>query len=428
MWLTGLLLCSCQPAGSGPPDLVVVLVGGLRADMTAQEHAATDFYQSLGAPPAVRFQQAYAPTPSPLLSLVSALSGRYPTQIPFCGVRQDPAVMDVLPWCTALPKENATAASILRLYGYTTALMTDGILGASLLDREFDVTHHQGQAHANDPTGWGALHANIEQWWRQNEARPRLLVVAVGDLLLEHKRDNPLLGMTDRHDINAQYAQLASTAGEALRPVLASLSGPRPRWGFVAGTSGINLTASTGFNRSNPVPPFSNGVLLERTLHVPLMMLGGESHVDHSLVELADVAPTLLSLAGAALPAGIPSQDLRSPQRDPWAYGQFGDMRSLRVGDQLLTFRGYIHGSATLDPLVSERLQHALSNANQHQLHDIVSDPYQRINRSHAAPETLSTLHRKLVDIERTYAAPPETIQSPEALKALRADPDLGYW
>lgn len=427
-WMTGLLLCACQPTRDIPPDLVLVLIGGLRADLTAEEHAAADFYEPLSDLPAVRFHNAYAPTPSPLLSLVSTLSGRYPTQIPFCGVRRDPAVMDELPWCAALPEREATAPSILKLYGYSTALLTDGILGAELLSGEFDLAHHQGQPHANDPTDWTALAATAQRWWLDNDTQPRLLVIAVGDLLLEHKTDSALQGLTSPQETHGHYARLAKQSGASLRALLAGLSGTRPRWGFIAGANGISLSETTGFNHANPVPPFSNGVLLERTLHVPLMMIGDESRVESALVGLTDVAPTLLSLAGAALPAGIPGQDLRTPRRDPWAYSQFGDMRSLRVGDHLLTFRGYIHGSAALDPAVAQALQHALGNSNQHRLHDVVRDPYQRIDLSLTAPERLSTLHKKLVLIETTHAAPPEAIQSPEALEVLRARPELGYW
>ena len=75
-WMTVLLLCACRPDRGGPPDLVLVLVGGLRADLTAEEHAAADFYQSLDSLPIVRFHNAYAPTPNPLLSLVATISAQ----------------------------------------------------------------------------------------------------------------------------------------------------------------------------------------------------------------------------------------------------------------------------------------------------------------------------------------------------------------
>ena len=39
---------------------------------------------------------------------------------------------------------------------------------------------------------------------------------------------------------------------------------------------------------------------------------------------------------------------------------------------------GSSYGSAALDPAVAQALQHALGNSNQHRLHDVVRDPYQR--------------------------------------------------
>ena len=95
-------------------------------------------------------------------------------------------------------------------------------------------------------------------------------------------------------------------------------------------------------------------ILVDRTLHVPLALVGPAdappARVEEQVVELVDLMPTFLAKAGAVPPASIPGQDLLSASfsADPaaTAYAEFGDMLAVRQGSRMWSVRAFFFGAA----------------------------------------------------------------------------------
>ncbi len=101
----------------------------------------------------------------------------------------------------------------------------------------------------------------------------------------------------------------------------------------------MNLLESTGFVEE-PVYPFDNGMVLDRTVRVPLAAFRsgaeGAATVADGLAELRALFPTLVRLSGARPPAAMSEADLlrtgTPPSGDEQIYTEFGDMLGLRRG------------------------------------------------------------------------------------------------
>ncbi|MDP6934664.1 MAG: hypothetical protein QGG40_17210, partial [Myxococcota bacterium] len=366
-WLLLPVLWSCsgepQTATDGqdapprsPPDLILVLTPGLRADVTTPG-AEQALFEGLGALPWRRFTRAYAQSCSPHTSMGSLLTGLYPSAIPLCGSYAGDSLVpnsEESPWCSELPERRYTLPEVVELYGYTTAAWVP----------DPDVEGH---------TPWAALGEQVGAWWQEHEASPRLLVLSVLDLQL--LQFDPAIGFTahDRqHDrkkvaldteaIRERYETLARATGVALGELLDELpQGPgRDRVVALTSTNGMNLAEESGV-RSDHLLAVTHSIIVDRTIHVPLALAGPgiEAGSDERLVELVDLLPTLSSLAGAVPPTGLPGSDLlltEPLEPTPIAYAEFGDMLALREGNHLLTFRYFLHNATSLDPRITEGL------------------------------------------------------------------------
>ncbi|MFT4978524.1 MAG: hypothetical protein ACI8S6_004434, partial [Myxococcota bacterium] len=353
-------LCACgdaaEPASEQQPDLIMLIASGLRAD-TSGPGAEAALYGALGERPSIRFTAAYAQSCVPYTSLGSLLSGRYPSAIPLCGTTDpnslSPQARAEQPWCSKLPPQTWTLPEVLSVYGYRT--------GAYVSD-----------ADAHSTTDWSGLTASVGDWWRADASAPRLLVVQVLDLHM--LQFDPRIGYDeqqpglDRRElalppeaIEDFYVARSAEVGEGFRAVLSALpaSGERPREVWLTSTSGLSLRETTGV-KSDHLRAVTNAVIVDRTIHVPLARLGG-SHAtreDDRVVELIDLLPTLAALAAAEPPAGAQGHDLLStvPDPAPFAYAEFGDMLALREGDDLLSYRFFLHNASSLDPRLTEGL------------------------------------------------------------------------
>ena len=102
-----------------PPDLILVLTPGLRADVTTPG-AEQALFEGLSALPWRRFTQAYAQSCSPHTSMGSLLTGLYPSAIPLCGSYAGDSLVpnsEESPWCSELPERRYTLPEVVELEG-----------------------------------------------------------------------------------------------------------------------------------------------------------------------------------------------------------------------------------------------------------------------------------------------------------------------
>jgi arylsulfatase A-like enzyme len=149
------------------------------------------------------------------------------------------------------------------------------------------------------------------------------------------------------------------------------------------------------------------------------------------LVELVDLFPTLMSMAGAVVPVGLAGSDLRqvSP-KEAVAYAEFGDMLFLRQGRRALTFRCTLHNTTSLDPGITSRLldDQAALGPEFYALHDVVADPMQAHDLRGQQPAVFNAMRKRLIALRTGVAAIPQGEVSPERLWQLRMAPSDGYW
>ena len=455
--LLGLLACgSPDPTPDGPPDLIVLLAPGLRADSTGEKGAESALLDALGESPTHRFRAAYAQTPSPQVSIGSLLTGLYPSAIPLCG-RYVPREYDLRDrgaqeeaWCVRLPAEHPTWPAVLSLYDYRTALIRGSAFGTDHVDPAFDQVYTAEREPPDWQTPWGDVARRAGEFWKADESRPRLLVILASDLELPPlqrffeeaglKSDTPGDKGAIAHPevLRKRYAETAGGVGAGLKQVLAVLpAGSRARHVVLTSTHGVSLgerAAPVAQERSlayDHLKMPTTQILLDRTIHVPLVWWGPNlGTVDENApVELLDLLPTLAALAGATPPARVQGSNLFSASTsEPIAYSEFGDMLALRSGEHLLTFRCFLHNGTSLDPELTLRFEKAALDGEFFSLHRVTDDPLQQQNLQTKDPQKTRAMRDALLAHRKGPGAPPPESLTPEALKALRLTPALGYW
>ena len=249
---------------------------------------------------------------------------------------------------------------------------------------------------------------------------------------IESDREHPDPATRDAQQARAVaiYEEIGTEVGREVAALFDTLdSDRRPMFSVIGGLTGTNLVEATPFP-GQPVPPLTSGLLLDRTLRVPLMISGTDIEEDrrHEVIELVDLLPTLLDRIEARRPARTVGENLLSTDPDPIAYAQFGDMRSIRMGPYLLTWRAFVHGASTLDPRVTHNIPNALQSPHRLFLHRIDEDPMQEIELKESELDVLRALLIELYRRELLYATPPEELMSPENVRALQTSASDGYW
>jgi len=186
-WLLGLVLAlgsSCHRPEPLPPDLLVFLVPGLRADTAESPSAEAAFLAPFEPEPLRRFTAAYAQSASPWVSLGSMMVGRYPSAIPLCG-RVGKLALAEQPWCSTLPETRPSLPEILRLYGYHSALIQSGPGDSAELGDRFGEV--QVLPAIDGRSNWAALGLRLEALWERPE--PVFAVVVLGDLAVQDRPD-----------------------------------------------------------------------------------------------------------------------------------------------------------------------------------------------------------------------------------------------
>ena len=419
-----------EPAA--PADLVLVLDNGLRADPPGQPGAQAAFAEGLHRAADVRFDAAVAQSVSTYVSVGSVLTGRYPTAIPLCawGLGATEA-----PWCTRFPDGAPSIPEILAIYGYDTALVVvpPRLKEHDQLAGEFD---HVIVAGANDVADGVARSL---EWWAGHVGHPRLLVVtadAVAPLaaLVPPGAPGRAMEAAVRTQVLAAYEKVGREHGEAFARLLDAVlaPGPRPTHAVVGSAHGVNLGETTG-TPSLPLSPVQHDILLERTLRVPLYAFSSSpspTRVVGDVVELVDILPTFVRLAGVMPPAALAGRDLLTAPPDPdrLGYAEFGDMIAVRSRTHLLLARLWMHGGTTLDPEISRRLIEAPEGRTSFALHDVADDPMQEHELLADQKALGHALYDRMVEIRQGPGAPPDRGFTDEQVAALRGSGTQSYF
>ena len=421
---------AAPPEPAGPPDIVLLVVSGLRADSPDQPGAETAFYEGFGSSPGLRFSSAYAQSCVPFTSMGSLLGGRYPSAMAMCATHDVNAFVMTheRPWCARIPEAVWTLPEVLGVYGYQTAAYVAAISPTLSTD-------------------WADIQRHAAGWWADHADTPRLYLIQTLDLhmlqfdaLAGYSEQNGALdrrtGQGSAEELRAEYVRRAQDTGTQLRGLLDTAlvpSAERPLEVWVTSTNGLSLREETGL-ASDHLRAVTNTVIVDRTIHVPLARLlpaAPRPREDDTVVELLDLMPTLVVRAGGQIPAGAQGRDLLSdtPDPAPRAYAEFGDMLALREGDDLLTFRFFLHNASALDPRLTEGLRtFDLSNSKFYALHDVVADPLQARERLSQERARAEAMRQVLLEIRTGPGAPAPEELTAERLEALRLSPANGYW
>ena len=437
------------PAPEGPPDIMLLLVAGLRADPHDAPGVATRFLDAIEGSPAWSSQNTYAQSPSTKLSMASLLTGHYPSAIPLCGAATR-ELKGPQPWCTQLPTDRRSLPDILALYGYETAFYHTPFRDSEQLAARFGSSECFTQ---RDPKQrQQALIEASHRWWTARADTPRLLVTLFTDAMLlplelgwppasmewefavdSHNAPSPaplareeLIGAFD-----ASFDQLAQSAAALERTLEPSPA--RERLLLVASLHGLSLMETGDLQGFSGAAPVMSDIVLDRTVRVPMaLFLDGEGTavVTEQPLELLDVLPTVLHQAGSTPLADAPGRNLprewASDDPRAAAYAEFGDMLALRHGPHLLGFRAMLHNATPLNDDLDHILELPVTPA--YRLHDVTQDPWQQHDLSQTMPQRAKELHQLMLEMRRGAAAPALDEITPEQMLELKLTASQGYW
>ena len=149
-------------------DIILVLLRGLRADMSTKTTATDVFIQALGQKQ-THCTSAYTQSTSDFVSMSTILTGMYPSAIPMCGlIRAGSSHISLAdqPWCARIQKDRIPFQRC-SIYGYRTHLITLDTYWHSLVTEGFQ-THD-----AIQNKDLRTVTALAEKLWQAASDRPR---------------------------------------------------------------------------------------------------------------------------------------------------------------------------------------------------------------------------------------------------------------
>lgn len=406
--LAFLSLGGCSPATAPPPNVVLLSIDTLRPDRLGcygarrVETPAIDALARAG----VRFENAFTPVPLTLPAHWTIHTGIEPWHHGVVDNGMTPA-----------GSPGVTLAQRFSASGYDTA----AFVAAFVLHRTFGLD--QGFARYDDgPAADAALDQPLHATGRADERLDRALA------WLRKPRTKAFFLWLHLYDPHAPYDPPAEfRARYAARPYdgevafvdsqVARLTAALERSGAAKNTVVVLLSdhgESLGEHGEQ-----SHGMLLyDATLRVPLIfrlprhLAAGEVRKDEAT--LADVAPTLLALAGLKPLAGIDGRDLFGDERGARRLGAISEAPLRRFG---------------WSPLFALRGGHwKYIAAPRPELYDLAADPAERQDRSAERRDLATDLARGARRIEKEMrarlATRPATEPDAEARANLAA---LGY-
>ncbi|HKR66561.1 MAG TPA: sulfatase-like hydrolase/transferase, partial [Thermoanaerobaculia bacterium] len=296
------LVASCkreQPA----PNVLLITLDTFRADRLGK--GATPTLDALAAN-GVRFQNAMSSVPLTLPSHATILSGVLP---PHHGVRNNGA--------GSFPADRATLATLLSQKGYRTAAFT----GAFVLDHRFGLNRGfdlYDDEIPRDPNLGDHLEAERRgdvvadralQWLSQQDARPFFAWVHLYDAHFPYTPPDPYRAKFASSPYDGEIAFVDAQ----VQRLLAFLDERKLRENTIIVIAGDHGEALGEHGE------LTHGLLLyEPTLRVPLVIAAPdvERNVVKTPVSLADLAPTIASLANAPFTTAVDGRDLSSALRE----------------------------------------------------------------------------------------------------------------
>ena len=415
--VAAVLACPILSACSGPaqdaapaptlPDVVLITVDTLRADRVGG--ALTPAINAVGATGA-RFLAARTTAPLTLPAHVSLMTGALPPQT---GVRLNGA--------HRFDDSRPTLARLFKDAGHDTA----AFVGAFVLDRQFGLatgfdTYDDQIARRRDaPLALeaerpaSAVADRAIAWVRgrgQQAGNPRRPFFLWAHFYDPHAPYTPPADALARAGGNAYDGEVAyadAEIGRLLR-ALAEASAGRPLIIGILGDHGESL----GEHGER-----THGMLLyDGALRIPLVVAGpGVTAGEHrQAVSIADVAPTVLRLAGLRVPAGPRGMTGRDLFADR-AMG--GDVYAETMYPRVMGWSG-------LAALVEDRWKVVSAERAGSELYDLENDPAERQDASAERREIVQAAAARLAAISAAETAPAPAAAGREAQERLRA---LGY-
>lgn len=347
-------LIACAPP---PPGIVIVSIDTLRADRLGAWGNSRGLTPNLDhlAAESIVFERAFAQANETLYSHASLFTSRYPSEL-------GPLTSQF-----TIPSATPTLAGVLHAYGWqTAAFVAGGHLGKDYgFDRGFD--------SYDDSADWGSLRDTVPpalRWIDDHADKPFFTFVHGYDTHDRYVKPTPFgYAFADPAYAGAAAALVQATLGTSqvvsgvrvpLSSSLQLLARSRPRFeggrGIEATAGALRLTDTDTrhirdvYDGAVAYADFQFGALMaglerqglldtttilvlsdhgeglgedgtfnhrfhltDETLHVPLLLRpagGTEPRRVTDLVELTDVLPTILALAGALPPAGIRGRSL----------------------------------------------------------------------------------------------------------------------
>ncbi len=389
-----------------PQRIVLVSVDTLRADHVGcygAPYARTPQLDTIAAQ-GVRFAAAFSPVPLTLPAHATLLSGRDPLAH---GVRHNSI--------HRLPPGVPTLAERLSAAGYATA----AVVGARVLERRFGLERgfsrydDEVRGRPRGPTGFAERPADevvdAALAWLATAPDRFFLWVHLYD---PHRPYAPPAGFASGFASRPYDGEIAFADAEIGR----LLAGVRARWG----DAGLLVVATADHGESlGEHGELTHGYsLYDATQRVPLVMRGPavpEGRTFLPPVSLADVAPTILALAGAPALEGATGRDLV-----PWLRGSSDDGAAIYL-ETLATQLDF--GWSPLLAIRTDRFKYV--RAPRPELYDLDADPGETRDLAAERPDTVQALDAKLAVRVAAGGAAPDPVELDAATRAeLRA---LGY-
>jgi arylsulfatase A-like enzyme/Flp pilus assembly protein TadD len=374
------LACSRAPR---PERVLLVTIDTLRADRVGAYGDARAITPTLDALAAsgVRFDAAISPVPITLPAHTTLMTGLQP---PHHGVRGNGVF--------ALPAEIPTLAEHMQRAGFANA----AFVGAIVLDRHYGLdrgfSHYDDRMSLRHAAGQGGYAERRAEdvvgaalaWIGQ--APPRFF--AWVHLYDPHANYDPPAEWKGRVQGDPYRSEIAYTDAQLRR----LLDGIAAR--FADGKTLVVVTSDHGEGLNEHGEPFHSFTVYDGTQRIPLIIAGpgiDRGRVVPSVVRLADVAPTLLALAGADALPETDGVDLSDALRGSDGGGRVAYVETL---DSRIN-----QGWSPLYGVRTEQWKYI--RAPRPELYDVSADPGEHSDLSGKRPEVAAELDR---EVERAHA------------------------